>query len=107
MKRTNLVVAIWIAVFLCGTVALAQTMAPPSNSNSSPLNTQIASVDDKSALIVKLEDFGSGYRVAQWRYSWAYHFCIYLAAVLSALAAWLSKVHVKSLGMDDPTKRDT
>jgi len=107
MKPTNLIL-IWFAMCLFGIAAPAQNDAAAGSSQSTtPSTTNIAAPDEqKMTFAENLTKYHEDYRCAQWRYSWAYHFCVYVAALLGALAAWLSKVHVKLLGMDDPARRD-
>lgn len=99
MRRTNLIVVIWLLLFVSAIAVPSQTPAPNAPAVS-------ATAEQKTALAERLRNYKDEYRSAQWRYSWAYHFCVYLAAILSALAAWFSKVHVKRLGTEDPTRRD-
>ena len=103
MRNLSLIVLLLATVLFAA--APAQSESPDANSIVSTGNNP-APVEQKAALTDKLKDYQSNYKSAQWRYSWAYHFCVYAAAILSALAAWLSKVHVKRLGLDDPTRRD-
>ena len=70
----------------------------PSSAQASP--EQVARVE------ARLQKYFTDYRNAQWSYSWAYHICIYGAAILSALSALLSKIHITAFGLKDSTRRD-
>ena len=115
MNRANLV-ALCITLLLCCIAGVAQsetsvTNTQPGstsagNSASSSGAGTAASPEQINKLEARLDRYFTDYRNAQWRFSWAYHICIYGAAILSALAALLSKAHLKVFGLEDPARRD-
>jgi hypothetical protein len=115
IKRIYLI-ALCVAPLLCCVAGVAQSetsamhdqpgSTPVSSSASPGGNGTVASPEQVSKLEARLDRYFTDYRNAQWRYSWAYHTCIYGAAILSAFAALLSKIHVKAFGLEDPTRRD-
>jgi len=97
-------------------VVVAQPEAP-INTNAQPGSTSagpdsalpggaITTSEQVSKVEVRLNRYFTDYKNAQWRYSWAYHICIYGAAILSALSALLSKIHIKAFGLKEPARRD-
>jgi hypothetical protein len=112
MSRANLI-ALCAILLLCCAVMIAQPPATtnPQNGNTAAANPNSGSSGQVSPEQVKrveetLKEYFTDYRNAQWSYSWAYHICIYGAAILSALSALLSKVHVNAFGLKEPTRRD-
>ncbi|MEP7147950.1 MAG: hypothetical protein ABI857_03615 [Acidobacteriota bacterium] len=116
MNRTTFAV-ICLGLFLFCVAGIAQTETPaniqtvsePTTNSNSPSSggTGIeASPEHAVKLEQRLNSYWTDYKYAQWRYSWAYHICVYGAAILSALAALLSKVHIKVFGLDHATRRD-
>ncbi|HEX3560894.1 MAG TPA: hypothetical protein VHU19_16955 [Pyrinomonadaceae bacterium] len=115
MNRTNLI-ALCIALLLCCIAAVARSetsvtstqpgSASAGNSASSSGAGTAASPEQINKLEARLDRYFTDYRNAQWRFSWAYHICIYGAAILSALAALLSKARLKVFGLEDPARRD-
>jgi len=101
------------ALLLCFAVTVAQPAvntnpqngSTPAGSSNSAASVQ-ASPEQVNRVEERLREYFTDYRNAQWRYSWAYHICIYGAAVLSALSALLSKVHVRAFGLTEPSRRD-
>jgi len=109
MSHTQLIA--WCAVLLCCVVMLAQPSVNANAQNASPAASNSnggtpASAEQVNRVEERLNRYFTDYRNAQWSYSWAYHICIYGAAILSALSALLSKVHVKVFRLTEPTRRN-
>ena len=109
MSRTNVII-LYLMLLLCCIIGSAQSETS-ANTNTQSGSTAAssstpASAEQTTKLEARLNNYFIAYRNAQWRYSWAYHICIYGAAIFSALAALLSKIHIKSFGLADQSRRD-
>lgn len=109
-------IAVCAILLLCCAGMIAQNEPLPVHINPRTENTStadansappaLASAEQVNRVEARLNQYFKDYRNAQWSYSWAYHICIYGAAILSALSALLSKVHLNAFGLTDSTRRD-
>lgn len=95
-----------IAVIAQGDTPSTNTQPGSSPTSASTTAEAPATPEQRSNLENRLSNYLSDYKAAQWRYTAAYHTCIFGAAIFSALAALLVKVRVTMFGLRDRTRRE-